>query len=118
MKASVRTSIAITFLLLQLGSVVYARFTPRRYFCWAPNDYVVEYQIEVKRHGVLLSPQQVRERYLIDPGSGWKVEHPAEHLIDSIKQYEITYGRNDHAQVRLSWKYNGHPELRTWQWPQ
>jgi hypothetical protein len=114
----VRTWIAIAFLLLQLGSVIYARFTPRRYFCWAPNDYVVEYQLEVKVHGRPLSPEQVQMRYQIDPASGWKVEHPAEHLIDSVRQYETTYGRNDKAEVRLRWKYNGHSELRTWQWPQ
>lgn len=113
-----RTWIAITFLLLQLGSVIYARFTPRRYFCWAPNDYVVEYRIDVSVHGRPLSPEQVAQRYHIDRGTGWKVEHPAEHLIDSVRQYETTYGRNDKAEVRLTWKYNGHPELRTWKWPQ
>lgn len=113
-----RTAIAIVFLLLQLGSVLYARFTPRRYFCWAPNDYVVEYQLEVKVHGRPLSPEQVRARYQIDPGYIGKVEHPAEHLIDDFEQYEKAYGSNDQAQVRLTWKYNGHPELRHWQWPQ
>jgi hypothetical protein len=110
--------IAIAFLLLQLGSVIYARFTPRRYFCWAPNDYVVEYQLAVNVHGQPLSPEQVRDRYQIDPGSIREVEYPAEHLIDNFQQYEKTYGRNDGAEVRLQWKYNGHPELRSWQWPQ
>lgn len=113
-----RSWIAILFLLLQLGSVIYARFTQRRYFCWAPNDYVVEYQLEVKVHGQRLSPEQIRARYQIDPGHFWKVEHPAEHLIDNLAQYEKTYGRNDGAELRLTWKYNGHPELRKWQWPQ
>lgn len=114
----VRNSIAIVFLLLQLASVIYARFTPRRYFSWAPNDYVVEYQVDVTAHGQPLSPEQVRARYHIEPESGWEVEYPAEHLIDNFKQYETTYGRYDAAEVRMTWTYNGHPELRTWRWPQ
>lgn len=114
----VRSFIAIAFLLLQVASLIYARFTPRRYFSWAPNDYVVEYQVHVRVHGQPLSPQEVRARYHIEPGSGWEVEYPAEHLIDNFEQYEQTYGRNDGAEVQMTWKYNGHPDLRTWQWPQ
>jgi hypothetical protein len=112
-----RTAFAIVFLLLQLGSVIYARFTPRRYFCWAPNDYVVEYHVDVTVHGRPLTPQEVVARYHSSPEYEGRVEYPAEHLIDNIEQYEETYGRNDHAEVRLTWKYNGHPELRHWKWP-
>jgi hypothetical protein len=115
--AAIKTSIGVAFLLLQLGSVICARFTPRRYFCWAPNDYVVEYQLHVKVHGRALSPDEVRTRYQIGPEYFREVEFPAEHLIDKFEQYETTYGLNDGAEVRLTWKYNGHPELRTWQWP-
>lgn len=113
-----RIWIGAAFLLLQLGSVIYARFTPRRYFCWAPNDYVVEYHVDVKVHGRPLSPQQVQARYHIDPGYSQEVEFPAEHLIDNFEQYERTYGWNDGAEVRMRWRYNGHPEVRMWQWPQ
>ena len=114
----VRSSIAVAFLLLQVASIIYARLTPRRYFSWAPNDYVVEYHVDIKVHGKPLSPDEVRARYHIEPGgSWWEVEYPAEHLIDNFEQYEKTYGRNDGAEVLVTWKYNGHPELRTWQWP-
>jgi len=113
-----RTAIAIIFLSLQLASVVYARFTPRRYFCWAPNDYVVEYRVEVKVHGRSLTPEEVNARYHSRPKYEGRVEHPAEHLMDTIEQYERTYGRNDQAEVHMTWKYNGHPELKHWKWPQ
>src|SRR5437879_1536602 len=114
---TMRAAIAIVFLLLQLGSVLYARFTPRRYLCWAPNDYVVEYQLEVNVHGHTLSPEQTRARYQISPGHARVVEHPVEHLIDDMEHYEGPYGSSDQAQVQLTGKYNGHAESRHWQWP-
>jgi hypothetical protein len=113
----VRTTVAILLLVLQLGSIVYARFTPRRYFCWAPNDYVVEYELDVSVAGRTLSPEQVINRYHLSSFHKGLVEHPVEHLIDSIEQYERTYGRSDAAVVRLTWRYNGHPQLREWKWP-
>jgi hypothetical protein len=112
-----RTSVAILFLVLQVGSIVYARFTPRRYFCWAPNDYVVEYQLDVDVAGHALPPEQVIARYHLSPSHKGLVEHPVEHLIDNIEQYETTYGKNDKATVRLRWRHNGHSQLREWRWP-
>jgi hypothetical protein len=112
-----RTTVAVLFLVLQLGSIVYARFTPRRYFCWAPNDYVVEYQLDVDVNGHALSQEQAWKRYGIAPGRWARFEHPVEHLMDDIGQYETTYGKNENATVRLRWRYNGHAEIREWQWP-
>jgi hypothetical protein len=67
--------------------------------------------------GRALSPEQVIARYHLSPSHKGLIEQPAEHLIDGIKQYETTYGKNDNATVRLRWKYNGHPQLREWRWP-
>lgn len=113
-----RTAIGVCVLVLQLGSIFYARFTPHRYFCWAPNDYVVEYQLDVTLHGVPLTTEEVWARYRIDPGHQQRVEYPAEHLIGMLEQYERSYGKSEGAEVRLTWKYNGHPELKEWRWPQ
>jgi hypothetical protein len=115
---ALRSAVAIVFLLLQVASLIYARFTPRRYFAWAPNDYVVEYTLEVKVNGRALTSEEASARYRIPRERASEFEYPVEHLIDNISQYETTYAGDEPAEVRLTWKYNGHPELRKWQWPQ
>jgi hypothetical protein len=111
-----RTLVAALFLAAQLGAIVYTRFTPRRFFCWSPNDTVNELHLSVELNGHRLSPQQVLARYGMKTDTA-TVEYPIEHVMDFVRQYETTYGRNDHARVRLSWRHNGRPEQQ-WQWPQ
>ena len=55
--------IGILFLLLQLGSVVYARFIPEKFFCWAPYDEHTYYKIKVSLNGEELSAKEVKLRY-------------------------------------------------------
>ena len=38
-----RTAIAMLLFGFQLGAIVYARFVPTRYFCWAPYDIQTDY---------------------------------------------------------------------------
>ena len=116
MAGLIRTWIAILFLALQLCLVVHAQFTSRRYFCWAPNDYANTYSLRVRIHGKDLTPDQALARYhLQDRKSSY--ENPATHIMDTVRQYEETYGSNDHADVTLHWSLNGHRE-QVWQWPQ
>lgn len=109
-----RNLIGIVFLSLQLGMVLYARFVPMRYFCWAPNDYMVEYTLEVTIDGRTLPPLESRQRYrLSDQGV---YENTVTHLIGIVRQYEQTYGRRDHAQVVIRYRVNGRQE-KAWRWP-
>jgi hypothetical protein len=112
-------------LAVQLIWFVYAQFQPWRYFAWAPNDYYVEHTVEVTLKGTRLDADAVCARYrkefcgsnspdpdrieLIDEG-------PPQHLIDQIRQYEKTYGRDDDARVVFRYRLNGHAE-KEWRWP-
>jgi|SRR5215471_5174073 len=106
---------AASFLSLQLCLVVYAQFTPHRYFCWAPNDYANTYSLNVKIHGEELTADQALARYHLQDHNA-SYENPATHIIDTVRQYEKTYGWDDHADVVLRWSLNGHSP-QTWRWP-
>ena len=110
-----RPLIGIAFLLAQLFSVVYAQFGPSRYFCWAPNDYMVSYRLEVNINGRALTSKEITRRYRGLKSSG-VYQNVVKHLENIVQQYETTYGRNDHAQVLLKYSTNGGPE-HEWRWP-
>jgi len=106
---------AICFLLLQIVSVVYARFVPSRWLAWAPNDYAIGYKMQVHIHGRPLSADEIGKRYsLLSEGV---YENPAQNMIDIIRQNEQTYGRNEQAEVELAYRPNGGP-VQEWRWPQ
>jgi hypothetical protein len=110
-----RSLIGIVFLLAQLFSIVYVQFGPARYFCWAPNDYMVSYDLRVKINNRILTPQEVERRYRL-PQTG-VYQNIATHLIDHLRQYETTYGRKDHSQVTMTYSTNGRQQ-EEWTWPQ
>ena len=105
----------ICLLLLQIVSVVYARFVPSRWLAWAPNDYAVGYKIQVKMNGHELSADEVANRYRV-PAEG-VYENPAQNMIDIISQRERTYGRDDQSNVVLTYRPNGGP-AQEWRWPE
>ena len=97
-------------MLIQLSVIIYSRFIPERFFCWAPYDEHTNYKINVTIEGRELSTQEVNERYRYTP-EGW--EPRAIHNVFSIvKQYEETYGKKDNAEVEIVYKTNGHKEER------
>ena len=112
--AVLRKSIGITFLAFQVGMIGYARFVPSRYFCWAPYDSQNDFAIEVVIGGRALSPQGIYQRYR-RPQQGTD-NRSIQHIIDILRQYEQTYGRNDHARVVMTYRVNGREE-KAWQWP-
>lgn len=110
-----RLGIAIAFLVAQFISIVYAQLAGNeRYFCWAPNDYMVSYQLQVKINGRVLSREQTRTRYRLPSYKTY--QNMVTHLENIVRQYETTYGKDDHAQVSLVYSNNGGPQ-REWQWP-
>ncbi len=114
-----RRLIGMVFLVLQLSMVIYAHFVPWRWFCWAPNDYMTEYKLDVIIAGRTLTRQEVLHRYRL-PGYEFPefavIESPPANLIAMLTQYERTYGRNDYARVVLKYRANGREE-KQWQWP-
>ena len=109
-----RTIIGVAFLSFQLVMIVYARFVPARYFCWAPYDAQSEYTLHVTIDGRPLTPQEIRRRYR-RPKHGFD-NRSIQHLIDIVQGYEQTYGAGHHAQVVMKYRVNGRQEQQ-WQWP-
>ncbi len=108
-----RSVLSAAFLLSQLVWIIGAHLGDSRYFCWAPNDYMVSYRFQVRIGDRLLTDKEIQERYRV---CCRVYQNIATHLIDTVRQYETTYGRNDGAKVTLFYSTNGGPE-RTWVWP-
>jgi hypothetical protein len=112
--AHLRYAIGIALLLFQAGAIVYARFSPSRYFCWAPHDSQAEYRIEVVLDGEPLTEEQVASRYPLSPSG---VEARSIHAVLSVvAQYEETLGRGQRALAVVTYRLNG-GELKQWRWP-
>jgi hypothetical protein len=111
-----RRLIGIALLLLQVIAVLHARFVPSRWLgSWAPNDYAVWYRFQVRIGNRLLSPEEVGQRYALRAESVY--ENPVQNLIDIARQREQTYGRDDHAEVVLTYHQNSGP-IEEWRWPE
>lgn len=104
----VRFYIGILFLSLQFASIVYARFIPERFFCWAPYDSHTLFEVFVTIDGRTLSLQETEKRYGYKM-KGWE-QRSIDNVFSLIKQYERTYGKDDHAEVKVIYSTNGHPE--------
>jgi hypothetical protein len=89
----------MTFLILQLCSVVYARFIPEKFFCWAPYDEHTNYQIKVNINGKDLSRSEIRSRYNY-LSKGWELRSIDNifHWCNSMKLHMVKL-------KKLMWKY-------------
>src|SRR3989442_10906450 len=81
-----RTAIPIMLFAFQLGAIVYARFVPTRYFCWAPFDIQTDYVATATVNGRQLSGAEFRRRYRRAP-RGFDNRSPR-HVIDMLQQVE------------------------------
>lgn len=106
----IRFYIGILFLLLQVGSIVYARFIPERFFCWAPYDSHTLFEVFVTIDGKTLSQQDAEARYNYKM-KGWE-QRSIDNIISLISQYERTYGKDDNAKVIMLYSINGHEEQK------
>ncbi len=104
-------TIGISLLLFQVGAIVYARFVPARYFCWAPFDMQTAYQLEVSVNGDTLTDQQIRARYRRLGRKGSDNRSP-QHVIDVLQQTEERYHEADETHILLTYRVNGKEEQR------
>lgn len=112
---AMRRSASMCLLLLQIISVINARFVSSRWLAWAPNDYAVVYRLQVQIDGRDLSADEIGKRYkLVSEGV---YENPAQNLIDIVRQREQTYGRNDQAEAMLVYRPDG-GAAQEWRWPE
>jgi len=100
--------IGILFLLLQVGSIIYARFIPERFFCWAPYDSHTKFEVFVTINGKTLSTEETVARYKYKM-KAWE-QRSIDNVISLVSQYENTYGKADNAEVIMIYSTNGHEE--------
>ncbi len=108
---SIRYKIGLTFIIAQIVLIAVARFVPERFFCWAPFDehsYVV---INVLVDGKQLTNKEIERRYRY-LSEGWE-PRSINNVFNLIKQYELTYGKDDNATVEVKYSTNGNKE-RIW----
>jgi hypothetical protein len=114
MMRGARTAILAVVVAVQLAAIVYARFFPTRYLCWAPYDQISFYRIEADRDGRPLTTREVAMRYRMAPAG--RENRSIHHVMNAIAQYESTYGRFDRVNVRVVYRVNGRPD-QTWSAP-
>jgi hypothetical protein len=100
---------ALAILLAQVVTMVYARFTPARYFCWAPYDMQTDYRLEVAIGGHELTPAEIRQRYR-RPAQGAD-NRSVQNLIDILEGVERNAAQK--ASIVMTYRINGKEE-RTW----
>lgn len=103
---------AIAILLAQAVTMVWARFTPARYFCWAPYDMQTDYQLEVEVGGRKLTPAGIRQRYR-RPAQGTD-NRSVQNLIDILEGVERQSAEK--ASIVMTYRINGKQE-HVWRHP-
>ncbi|MGE0268104.1 MAG: hypothetical protein AB7S78_06595 [Candidatus Omnitrophota bacterium] len=101
-------------LAVQIILIVLARFTEARYFCWAPHDSQNDYVLHVTVNEQPLSADAIYTRYRLykngrDPRS-------IQHVKDVLSRYEKTLGKDQPAQITLTYTTNGIKQP-VWKWP-
>lgn len=106
-----RWTLALTLLGLQVAAIVYARFVPTRYFCWAPFDMQTDYRLQVEVNGRRLTPAEIRRRYRRGPQG--TDNRSFSHLTDILEGAERRYHPQDRTSIVMTYRINGGEE-RTW----
>src|ERR1700730_9400723 len=112
-RISLAVAVAAVILLAQVGINIWQHLGEARYFAWAPNDYLVTYDLQVSAGGRPLTTGEMQHRYRLDLsnrlGEGTKAklglskderyvfEDPPQELKDRIRRDEETQGKNDAA---------------------
>lgn len=101
------------FFVTQLTLIIWARFAPERYFCWAPHDCQTEYELTVFVNGKELTDQEIIDRYH-RPRKERDVRSPG-NVKGWIMQESRTYSHNDEILVIMKYQVNGIPQ-EPWIW--
>ncbi len=111
MKLNWKTSTAAIYLLAQLTLIIVARFSPNRYFVWAPHDIQTNYQLEVKDQHGDLTPGQLYKRYNMS-NEGF-IDLPSHHIIGWLKKYEELNPNSGTKHISFKYSING-KEWKEW----
>lgn len=106
--------LCVSLLAFQAIGILYGRFTPARYFCWAPYDTQDRYTVSINLDGRTLSEEEATQRYRFH-SNAWQ-QHSIHNLLFAIEQYESSYGKDDNAEVTVTYSKNGRSK-ETWNYP-
>ena len=110
-----RVFIPILLFAFQLGAIVYARFVPTRYFCWAPYDIQTDYVATSIVNGHPLTAAEFQKRYR-RARRGFDNRSP-QHVIDMFQQVEEKRAAlGEKATIVMTYRVNG-KEPQEWHWP-
>jgi hypothetical protein len=110
-----RILIPVLLFAFQLGAIVYARFVPTRYFCWAPYDIQTDYRATSVVNGHTLAPREFQKRYRRGM-HGFDNRSP-QHVIDMLQQVEEKRtALGDKATIVMEYRVNGKGPFE-WRWP-
>jgi hypothetical protein len=110
-----RIIIPILLFAFQLGAIIYARFVPTRYFCWAPFDTQTDYVASAIVNGHKLTPAEFRKRYR-RPEKGFDNRSP-QHVIDMFRGVEEKRtALGEKVTIAMRYRVNG-KDLKEWHWP-
>jgi hypothetical protein len=111
---SIRVTVGLSLLAVQIVMIAAARFHPMRYYCWAPYDSQNEYQIHSVIDGRALSRAEVESRYRLEtPGINPRMIYQ---VTDIVSYVERVYHQDEPAEVTVTYHTNGGPEQQ-WHWP-
>lgn len=110
--------IGVALITFELVLCVRARFSDRRYFCWAPFHSEARYTIDVTLRGRVLDDGAIGERYRLprlywDPRTrtDWELNSIG-HVIDTVRATEDALPENERASVVVTYRVNGRGEER------
>jgi hypothetical protein len=119
-------------LALQCGVSVWQHLGSTRYFAWAPNDYLMTYDLEAKVNGHALTPTQLESRYRLSlsalvsararadiglaPDMRYVWEDPPAEVKRRIRRVEATYPAAERARVRLDYQLDA-GGMHHWRYP-
>lgn len=107
-----RFFISSLFIVIQIALIIYARFIPERFFCWAPYDIHTKFEVNGNINGEDVGTKELSWRYGYRM-QGWE-QRSIYNVFSIIKQYETTYGKEDIVEVKVNYSVNGHQE-QVWQ---
>ena len=105
-------AVTASLLAIQVLFVAAMPLTGTRYFCWAPHDVRVDFEVSATHQGRPLPLPEIRARYQL-PAVEW---HGLENVFAVIKTAEQRLPESARWQVTVRYRRNL-AEPRTWQYP-
>lgn len=109
---SVGEAVAALLLAVQVLFVAGMPFTGRRYFCWAPHDVRVDFEVSASHLGRPVPIRDIGARYQL-PAIEW---HAAENIFTVIETAEQRLPELERWQVTVRYRRNLSAP-RMWQYP-